>query len=325
MAGVVEDILKPGGMARHFETHVEALFHFELGLYVVEGLLGDVHDAGGAQLPGEGEAEGIDVGDDDVPCAGELADRGGHTPDGTGARDEHVFRHEVPREGGVDRVAEGVEGGGEFLRDGGVELVDVAVGQGEEIRKGSRPVHSDAFGVGAEVAAPGEAISAAPAHEVALTGHVVTGHEVGDAGTDPFHVPAILVADGHGDWNGFLRPVVPVPDVEVGSADGGFRDANQHVHRSDLGLRDIEQIEAGFGPGFDEGSHGAVEAEKGPECTPNSLEWWSLGVMAFRSSGAGGIPETAFVDLLPITAFLPRSHMRTGGPEVFDFKFSVFR
>jgi len=38
-----------------------------------------------------------------------------------------------------------------------------------------------------------------------------------------------LVTDCDRHWNCFLRPSVPVVDVQVGAADGCFQHANQHV------------------------------------------------------------------------------------------------
>ena len=63
-----------------------------------------------------------------------------------------------------------------------------------------------------------------------------------------------LVADRHGDGDGLLRPVVPLEDVQVGPANAGAVDANEHVARADFGLRDVFELE-------DLGSSQAVDAD----------------------------------------------------------------
>ena len=44
-----------------------------------------------------------------------------------------------------------------------------------------------------------------------------------------------FVADDHRHRNGLLRPLVPVPDVDVGAADRRLADPDQHVVGADLG------------------------------------------------------------------------------------------
>ena len=55
----------------------------------------------------------------------------------------------------------------------------------------------------------------------------------------------VFVTDVHRHRNRLLRPVVPLPDVDVGAADGGLADADHHVVVADLGLRHVGQRQAG--------------------------------------------------------------------------------
>ena len=99
---------------------------------------GDIDGAGGAELRRQFESLGIDVGDHDVAGAGEAADGGGHAADRAGAGDQDVLGDEVPGQRGVDGVAERVEDRDDLLGDARVDLVDVAVGDGEDIRRRRR-------------------------------------------------------------------------------------------------------------------------------------------------------------------------------------------
>jgi hypothetical protein len=93
---------------------------------------------------------------------------------------------------------------------------------------------------------------------MAFSGNIVAGGKVGHARADLFDIATIFVAHRHGHGNGFLGPRVPVPDVEVGSTDCGLGNPNEDIHGADLGHRDVEEFQAGFGAGFYEGTHSGV-------------------------------------------------------------------
>ena len=186
---------------------------------------------------GQLEPVGIHVGDDDVPGARVAHDRGGHDPDRPGARDQHVLPEHGERERGVDGVAEGVEDRGHVQVDARRVLPDVRHGQRDELGERARAVDADALGVRAEVPAAGHAVAAATAHEVALAADEVTGREVVDVRSDLDDLAHELVADDHRHRDRALRPGVPGADVQVGAADAGALDADQHVVDADLRLR----------------------------------------------------------------------------------------
>ena len=73
------------------------------------------------------------------------------------------------------------------------------------------------------------------------------GKEVVDVGADFDDLADELVADDHRHGDGLLRPGVPVVDVEVGAADAGAKDLDEHVVDADLRFRDVFQPKAGFG------------------------------------------------------------------------------
>ena len=110
-------------------------------------LLAHVDGEGDAELAGQFEAVGVDVGDDDVARAGVAGDGGGHDADGAGAGDQHVLAQHRERQRGVDGVAEGVEDGGHVEVDAVVVTPDVGHRQRDVLGEGAGAIHADALGV----------------------------------------------------------------------------------------------------------------------------------------------------------------------------------
>ena len=48
----------------------------------------------------------------------------------------------------------------------------------------------------------------------------------------------------HGQWDSLLGPRVPIPDMEVRSADGGPGNPDENVHGADVRDRDVEELKA---------------------------------------------------------------------------------
>ena len=256
VAHVGDHLAEGVGVAGHFEADVEAFAHAELFLRLLEGELAGVDgegDVGG--LVGEGAAVGVGVGDDDVAGSGMAGDGGGHDADGAGSGDEDVFAEDGEGERGVDGVAEGIEDGGDVSRDVGGVTPDVGHGKDDVFGEGPGAVDADSAGEGAEMAAAGEAVATASADDVAFAGDEVAGFEVVDVGADLGDFADEFVADDEGDGDGFLRPGVPVVDVEVGAADAGLEDADFDVVDAGFGFGDVLEPETFFGVRLDQGFH----------------------------------------------------------------------
>ncbi len=133
---------------------------------------------------------------------------------------------------------------------------DVGHGQDDVFGEGSGAVDADSAGEGAEMAAAGEAVAAASADDVAFAGDEVSGLEVVDVGADLGDLADEFVTDDEGDGDGFLRPGVPVVDVEVGAADAGLEDANLDVVDAGFRFGDVREPETFFGVRLDQGFHG---------------------------------------------------------------------
>src|ERR1017187_10248688 len=87
----------------------------------------------------------------------------------------------------------------------------------------------------------GQAIAAASAGDMPLTAHDVAGIEVVYVRSNLDNLADKFMPDGHRHGNCFLRPVVPLIDVNVGPADTGIADADQHVIDPHRGLCDTLQ------------------------------------------------------------------------------------
>jgi hypothetical protein len=156
-------------------------------------------------------------------------DGGSHDADGAGAGDQNVFAEHVEGEGGVNGIAEWVEDGGDFTIDVRLVMPDIRHGDRDKFGECAGAIDADSPGVSAKMAASGETVAAASAHDVAFGTDDVAGVEVLHVRADLDDFTDELMADSHGDGNGLLRPGVPLVDVQVGAADAGLVDANEDV------------------------------------------------------------------------------------------------
>src|SRR5262249_17801724 len=117
-------------------------------------------------------------------------------------------------------------------------------------------IHADADGVGAKMAASGEAVAATAADHVAFAADNFAGEEVVHVLAHFHDLADELVADDHRHGDRLLRPRIPLVDMQVRAADAGAVDADEHVVDAAGGLGDIFEPEARFGFGFDESFHG---------------------------------------------------------------------
>jgi hypothetical protein len=217
----------------------------------------DVDGARGAHLHRQAEPVVVDVGDDHMARADMAGYCRGHDADGPGARDQHILAHQVERQRGVRGVAVGVEDGGQIVADARGDLEGVEGRDHQVLGKAAGAVDAHADGVAAQVAAPGAAVAAVAAGDVAFAGDTVTERKAAHFLADLDHFADIFVAHVHGHRNGLLRPLVPVPDVDVRATDGGLADADHHVVVADRrpGHAGHRQARAAFQ--FGKCSHGS--------------------------------------------------------------------
>jgi hypothetical protein len=155
----------------------------------------------------------------------------------------------------VHRIPKGVKDGGNVLVDRSVMPPDVGHGEGQILGVGAGPIHAYAFRIGAEVTTASQAIPATPADHMPFPADDVSRKEIGHVRADLDNLANELVPDHQGYENGFLRPLVPVVDVQVGAADAGAVDTNQHVVDTDLRHLDFLEPKSGFVLAFDKRFH----------------------------------------------------------------------
>ncbi|CAM5629473.1 hypothetical protein RLIN73S_05304 [Rhodanobacter lindaniclasticus] len=184
-----------------------------------------------------------------------LGDARGDDADRAGTGDQHVLADQVELQRAVRGVAVGVEEGGQLGGDLVGDRPQLGGRHGHVLGERAVAVHADADGVRAQVLAAGAAVAAVAADDVAFGGDAVADLVAGDAGADLHDAADELVADGEARLDRALAPLVPLVDVQVGAADGGFLDPDQHFVGTDLGHRHLFHPDALFGLALDQGFH----------------------------------------------------------------------
>jgi len=101
----------------------------------------------------------------------------------------------------------------------------------------------------------GEAIAAVSTDNVAFASDEVALGEALHTCADALDDADILVADDHRYWDRFLRPGVPIVDMDVSPADRRLLDSDEHIIVTDCGHRHFFQPEAWLGLLFHERAH----------------------------------------------------------------------
>ncbi len=197
----------------------------------------------------------VDVGDDDLAGAGALGDERAHDADRTGTGDQHVFADEIEGKCGVHGIAERIEDRGDLVRNIIRDRHDIVFRNADELAEGAGTVDADAERVAAEMAPARPAVAALAADDMAFAGDPLADMILGDGRTDLGDLAAEFMTDDHRHRNGLLRPLVPVPDMHVGAADGRFLHADQNVVRPDFRHRYILHPETDFRLRLDQRLH----------------------------------------------------------------------
>ena len=127
----------------------------------------------------------------------------------------------------------------------------LVMGSDNKFGERAGPVDAHALRVRAQMAPAGQAIAAAAANHVAFAADNVAGIKVVDVGADRNDLADKFMADGHGNRDGLLRPLVPLVDMNVGAADAGIVDAHQHIVDADDRFGNIFQPQSTLGPALD--------------------------------------------------------------------------
>ena len=256
VAQVVDHVAEGRGVAGHFQTDVEALFHAELPLHLAELAGAHIQGHRGPQLPGQAQPIIVQIGNHDKASAGVSGDGRGHDADGAGAGDQHVLPQHGEGQRRVHRVAERVEDRLHVARNVRIVYPHVGHRQGEVFRESAGPVDADPLRVLAEMPPARQAVAAAAAHHVPFAADDVADVEVLDVRAGLGNRTDEFMADDHRHGDGLLRPGIPLVNVHVGAADSGPVHADENVVDPDRRPGGFLQPQTGFGFAFDQRLHG---------------------------------------------------------------------
>ena len=162
--------------------------------------------------------------------------RNRHEADRTRARDEDILAEHGERESSMHRVPERIEDGGDFLIDILSMSPDIGHRQGNEFRKGARSIYAHTKRMRAEMPSPGQAVAAPSTNHMAFAADDVARIEVINIRSDFDNFPDKFMPNRHGDRNRLLRPIVPLINMDVRSADAGVSDTDQDIIDTDVGF-----------------------------------------------------------------------------------------
>ncbi len=99
------------------------------------------------------------------------------------------------------------------------------------------------------------AVATGTANDVSLTAHQFAHSNIVNILPECFDSSDILMANLHRNRNGFLRPLIPVINVNISSANGSLMDFYQDIIWSVFRNRNFIYPDSGLGMFFNEGFH----------------------------------------------------------------------
>ena len=108
-----------------------------------------------------------------------------------------------------------------------------------------------------------QTIPAKPADQMPFPGDQISWFEAGDIVPNLSYSADKLVADDHGDFDSLLGPAIPIVDMDVGAADGGFNYFDEDIIHAGLWNGNFLEPESGFGFLLNQGLHCAHEILQG--------------------------------------------------------------
>ena len=146
----------------------------------------------------------------------------------------------------MNRIAERIEDGRGITIHLRVVPPNVGHGKGDQFRKTSRTINTHPGRMRTEVPPAGHTVTTPAANDMPLSGHDIAGYKVVNVRPDRNDFTNELVADGHGNGNCPLRPLVPVVDVNIRAANAGPQHSDEHVVDADSGFGNVLEPEAVF-------------------------------------------------------------------------------
>ena len=184
-----------------------------------------------------------------------FSNRYRHDANGSRAGDQHVFTDQIERKGRVRRVAQRVENRRHVVADRHRQFEHIEGGYRQVFGERARPVDADADRIHAQMPAAGPAVATDATGDVSFSRDPVTDFEAFDLAAALDDLAAEFMADVHRHRDRVLRPLVPLEDVDVGTADRGPPNLDQHVVVADLRHSDVFHPYAALGLSFNQCFH----------------------------------------------------------------------
>uniref|UniRef100_A0A0N5A4M9 NAD-specific glutamate dehydrogenase n=1 Tax=Parastrongyloides trichosuri TaxID=131310 RepID=A0A0N5A4M9_PARTI len=241
----VDALFEGDGRARHLQRHVEADLQAQLVHDVAQVFLGGVHRAHARRnLLRKFQAEVVDIGQDHGASARMAGHGGGHHADRAGASDQHVLAQQVELLRRVHGVAERVQDRADLIGHVVRQFDDVERRGHHIFGERALTVHADAARVRVQMKVTGAGrfgvqVDDVPLGRDALADLQAAIHVLAD-GDD---LAREFMAGDHRHGHVLLGPLVPVPDVDVGAADGGAVHLDQHVLVARDGDGGVDQLQ----------------------------------------------------------------------------------
>lgn len=132
---------------------------------------------------------------------------------------------------------------------------NIARWNGNIISEGAVAINADPHGVGAEVPATGEAVTAVTANNMPFARDELAQRKSSHARTDIGHGADIFMTNDERRFDGPLRPRVPLINMHIRSTNRGFLNLDQDIIQARRGHGYFGHDEAGSGRGLNDGAH----------------------------------------------------------------------
>ena len=156
-------------------------------------------------------------------------------------------------------IAQRVKDGGHLHAHLVAHADDVALRDGKVFCKAAGAVHADTLRVRAEMEKTFAAVAAVSADDMTFSGYDFARAELRYGRPHFLNDTAVFMPHVHADGDGLLCPCIPVPDVQVGPADGGLVNFNQYIVRPNFGHRYVQQLQAFIGLCLHQCFHGRYD------------------------------------------------------------------
>ena len=163
-----------------------------------------------------------------------LGNGGGHNSDRASAGDQHILANQIKRQGRMHRIAQRVQNCPDIVTDIVGQRHNVKGRQAQVLSKSPRLVHPDPAGLRVQMKAARAAGAAVFANQMPLARNPLANGQIGHVFTHLNNLSGKLMPGNQRHRHSFLRPLVPVPDMDIGAANAGFVNLDQHIIRADF-------------------------------------------------------------------------------------------